>query len=196
VGFTVTDGGSAGCSLSLGNILNASSAGTCTVTVTRDGDIQYLPAASSPTTVTFTASPHATSGTFVGMAATPTGHGYWLVTRAGVVSSFGDAQFFGSMSGVSLSRPIVGMATTPDGQGYWLVGSDGGVFSFGDATFYGSTGGLALNEPVVAISDTPDGHGYREVALDGGVFAFGDASFYGSTGGEPPNKAVVGMDEG
>jgi hypothetical protein len=160
VGFTVTDGGSAGCSLSLGNILNASSAGTCTVTVTRDGDIQYLPAASSPTTVTFTASPHATSGTFVGMAATPTGHGYWLVTRAGVVSSFGDAQFFGSMSGVSLSRPIVGMATTPDGQGYWLVGSDGGVFSFGDATFYGSTGGLALNRPIVGMATTPDGQGY------------------------------------
>jgi L,D-peptidoglycan transpeptidase YkuD (ErfK/YbiS/YcfS/YnhG family) len=74
----------------------------------------------------------------VGMAATPDGHGYWLVGSDGGVFTFGDASFYGSTGALHLNAPIVGMAPTPDGRGYWLVGSDGGVFTFGDASFYGS----------------------------------------------------------
>ena len=193
VGFAVTNGGSAQCSLNNGIVLSAISAGTCSVTVTRASDDQYLAASSPATTVTFTTSPHAATGTFVGIAATPDGHGYWLVTQAGDVSNFGNAGFFGSMDGLPLKRPIVGMAATPSGHGYWLVASDGGVFSFGDASFYGSTGGLTLNRPIVGMAATPSGHGYWLVASDGGVFSFGDASFYGSTGGLTLNRPIVGM---
>ena len=129
----------------------------------------------------------------LGMAATPTGHGYWLVASDGGIFSFGDASFYGSTGSLRLNQPIVGMAATPTGHGYWLVASDGGIFSFGDASFYGSTGSLRLNQPIVGMAATPTGHGYWLVASDGGIFSFGDASFYGSTGSLRLNQPIVGM---
>ena len=57
----------------------------------------------------------------VGMAATPTGKGYWLVASDGGIFAFGDADFYGSTGNVHLAKPIVGMAATPTGKGYWLV---------------------------------------------------------------------------
>jgi hypothetical protein len=59
----------------------------------------------------------------VGMAATPSGGGYWLVARDGGIFSFGDARFFGSGGGPGLLEPVIGMAASPSGQGYWLAGS-------------------------------------------------------------------------
>jgi hypothetical protein len=132
-------------------------------------------------------------GPTVGMAAPPSGSGYWTVTAGGQVTSQGGTANYGSLSGVSLNAPILGMASTADGHGYWLVASDGGIFSFGDAQFYGSTGGMALNRPVVGMAAVPGGGGYWLVASDGGIFAFGDAQFYGSTGGMTLNQPVVGM---
>ena len=129
----------------------------------------------------------------VGMAATPSGHGYWSVASDGGIFSFGDARFFGSTGALRLNRPIVGMAATPSGRGYWLVASDGGIFSFGDARFFGSTGALRLNRPIVGMAATPSGHGYWLVASDGGIFSFGDARFFGSTGALRLNRPIVGM---
>jgi hypothetical protein len=71
------------------------------------------------------------------MAATPSGRGYWFVASDGGIFSFGDAQFYGSMGGRSLNRPIVGMAAAPSAQGYWLVAQDGGIFTF-NVAFLGS----------------------------------------------------------
>jgi hypothetical protein len=116
----------------------------------------------------------------VGMAATPTGGGYWLVASDGGIFAFGDAPFKGSTGAITLNRPIVGMAPTASGQGYWLVASDGGIFAFGDATFNGSTGNLKLVRPITAMAATPSGRGYWMTASDGGVFAFGEAKFLGS----------------
>jgi hypothetical protein len=127
----------------------------------------------------------------VGMAATPTGRGYWLVASDGGIFSFGDASFYGSTGAIHLNQPIVGMASTPTGRGYWLVASDGGIFSFGDAAFYGSTGAIHLNQPVVGMAATPSGSGYWLVASDGGIFTFGDAAFYGSLGGT--GRTVLGL---
>ncbi|HEV3366235.1 MAG TPA: hypothetical protein VG054_02140, partial [Acidimicrobiales bacterium] len=73
----------------------------------------------------------------VGMAATPSGKGYWTVASDGGIFSFGDAQFYGSMGGRSLNRPIVGLAAAPSAQGYWLVAQDGGIFTF-NVPFLGS----------------------------------------------------------
>jgi hypothetical protein len=119
------------------------------------------------------------NGSPVGMAATPTGKGYWEVRSDGGVFAFGDAKFYGSAGGIHLAKPIIGMTSTIDGRGYWLLASDGGVFAFGDAKFYGSTGGFTLNAPVVGMARNPVGTGYYLAAADGGIFAFGDAKEQG-----------------
>jgi hypothetical protein len=124
----------------------------------------------------------------------PLQHGYWLVGSDGGIFSFGSAQFYGSMGGVALQRPVVGIVPTRDRGGYWLDASDGGVFSFGDTQFYGSIPGLglnpagsgkphSLNAPIVGMVPSHDQGGYFMVASDGGVFAFGDAHFAGSCPG-------------
>jgi hypothetical protein len=46
----------------------------------------------------------------VGVAATPTGKGYWEVASDGGIFSFGTASFYGSMGGKALNAPIVGVA--------------------------------------------------------------------------------------
>ena len=119
--------------------------------------------------------------------------GYWTVATDGGVFAFGQAQFFGSMGGRPLNKPIVGLAPTGDGQGYWMDASDGGIFAFGDAKFYGSMGSAHLNAPAVSMAPTPDGGGYWLVASDGGIFSFGDAKFYGSTGSLHLNSPIVAM---
>jgi hypothetical protein len=97
----------------------------------------------------------------VGMAATPTGNGYWLVAADGGVFSFGDARFRGSTGAMRLHQPIVGMAATPTGNGYWLVAADGGVFSFGDARYRGSLPSRGGDHGrAVAIAALPQGGGY------------------------------------
>ncbi|HUR24231.1 MAG TPA: L,D-transpeptidase family protein [Acidimicrobiales bacterium] len=127
----------------------------------------------------------------VGMAATPTGLGYWLVAADGGVFAYGDATFLGSTGGLALRRPIVSLVPTASGAGYWLVAADGGVFAFGDAVFFGSTGGLPLNRPIVGGAAARGG--YLAVASDGGVFAFGPAPFLGSAGGIRLQRPIVGM---
>ncbi|MCL4445471.1 MAG: Ig domain-containing protein [Actinobacteria bacterium] len=144
----------------------------------------------------------------VGIAAAPDDKGYYEVASDGGVFAFGPgANFYGSMGGQTLNKPIVGVATTPQG-GYYEVASDGGVFSFGPgANFYGSTGCLSLNQPIVGIevasntttvgtetacgSTNPDAPGgYRLIARDGGVFSFGNATFAGSLSGEGVSDVV------
>ena len=127
----------------------------------------------------------------VGMAATPSGNGYWRVGADGGVLTAGDAEFYGSAAGMT-TAPIVAIAATRTGHGYWLTDRNGAVFSFGDAAFHGSMGGHALNLPIVGMAATPDGRGYWLVASDGGIFAFG-APFFGSTGAILLNQPITGM---
>ncbi len=129
----------------------------------------------------------------LGVTATSTGEGYWLVAGDGGVFSYGDADFHGSTGGLPLAAPVVGMAATSTGDGYWLAASDGGVFAFGDAGYFGSTGDLSLAAPVVAITATPTGDGYWLAASDGGIFAFGDAAYYDSPQPASLPEPVVGM---
>ncbi|HWD51109.1 MAG TPA: hypothetical protein VG412_01815 [Acidimicrobiales bacterium] len=155
-----------------------------------------VPASTAPAPITNAVlghGPMALNQPLVGMATTPDGGGYWLVSGDGGIFTFGDAGFHGSVGGSALNTPIVGMAPTHDGQGYWLVASDGGIFAFGDAAFDGSMGGSALNRPIVGMAPTHDGQGYWLVASDGGIFSFGDAGFDGSMGGTPINRPIVGL---
>jgi hypothetical protein len=90
----------------------------------------------------------------VGIAATPSEMGYYLVAADGGVFTFGDAQFAGSLGGIRLPGRVAGITSRNDG-GYWLVGADGGVFSFGGAPFFGSNA-RHLSPRAVGIAATPD----------------------------------------
>ena len=133
-----------------------------------------------------------TATSSVAIAPTPDNGGYWLVSPNGAVTTYGNAQFYGSMAGKPLNKPIVGIAATPDGRGYWLVASDGGIFTFGDAGFYGSMGGHPLNKPIVGMAVDSSTGGYWEVASDGGIFTF-NAPFKGSAVGTSISGSVMGM---
>lgn len=132
-------------------------------------------------------------GGWDGIAATPSGHGFFLASVNGGVLGCGDATPLGGVTNLRLAGAITGIASTPDGKGYWLAGSDGGVFAFGDAGFYGSMGGTRLNLPIVGMAATPDGKGYWLVGADGGVFSFGDAAFFGSMSGKALNRPITGI---
>ena len=85
----------------------------------------------------------------VGMGATPSGNGYWMVASDGGIFSFGDAAFHGSTGNIRLVSPIVGMES--QASGYRFVAGDGGVFTFGPP-FHGSAAGLTSGAPAVAIA--------------------------------------------
>jgi hypothetical protein len=67
------------------------------------------------------------------MAATATGHGYWMVASDGGIFAFGDAAFYGSGGTGPLPFGVIGMVPTRSGQGYWLVFGNGQVHAFGNA---------------------------------------------------------------
>ncbi|HYH50323.1 MAG TPA: hypothetical protein VEG38_12330 [Acidimicrobiia bacterium] len=100
----------------------------------------------------------AQAGSDSASADTPSGDGYWLVSKDGGVFAYGDAGFFGSLGGQKLNKPITDIIPTPTGQGYWLVAEDGGVFSFGDAKFFGSRA-TAARDSIVGMARIPQSGG-------------------------------------
>jgi hypothetical protein len=86
----------------------------------------------------------------VGIAATHTNKGYWLVGAEGALFAYGDA--FGYGTPQHLNQKIVAIAATPTSKGYWMIGADGAVFAFGDAQFLGAASDLPLNQPVVGFA--------------------------------------------
>jgi hypothetical protein len=124
-------------------------------------------------------------------AVIPFTRGFRLFSGDGGVFTFGQAGYYGSAKGKTVSR-VISMAATPDNRGYWLAANDGEVFAFGDAHNYGSISGRS-RLPVVGMAATPTGHGYWLVASDGGVFSFGDAHYYGSTGGIRLRQSIIAM---
>ena len=97
----------------------------------------------------------------IGMAATPTGRGYWLVgfRRGDLHLRRRPVLRFDGCGAPATSRSSA-WRRTPDGRGYWLVAADGGIFTFGDARFYGSTGRSGWPSRSSGWSRTGDGRGY------------------------------------
>ncbi len=111
----------------------------------------------------------------VGIAATPSGHGYWLAAVDGDVFTFGDAKFCGSAHGAASSVPILGIASTRSGDGYWLAAVDGRTDAFGHArmfrTQFPSAGGSNFapdGNAVDSIAASPNG-GYMVASSVGAV---------------------------
>jgi hypothetical protein len=132
----------------------------------------------------------------VAIAATADGHGYWLVSRSGHLSGYGDARLYPRSAGPSrFSAPVVAMAATADGHGYWLVSRSGQVSGYGDARLYPrSAGPSRFSAPVVAMAATADGHGYWLVSRSGHLSGYGDARTYGAP--RAPSAAVALVPDG
>src|SRR5215469_11195882 len=114
-------------------------------------------------------------------ASTPIGRGYWLVNSTGTVYAYGDAKFYGDMSGKHLDQPMVGIIPAPDSKGYWLIAKDGGIFAFGSARFLGGVGGTGLRS-IVGGASLPSAEASGQTALVGSQGPQGVAGTQGAQG--------------
>lgn len=143
----------------------------------------------------------------VGIAASPGGRGYLLVTADGGVFAFGAAHFEGSC----VDDPICGapaVAVVPDasGDGYWLLLANADMVAFGDAPAITDDDcqSQAAAEKVTATAAAPtvDGNGYWVALQDGTTCAEGDAltegiwEAQGPTDARDPDVAIVSDHEG
>ena len=104
------------------------------------------------------------------MAATPTGHGYWLVASDGGIFTFGDAAL-PRLDRRARTRPARSSAwpRPPTGNGYWLVAPTAASSVRAAARFLGSGGAQALLSPTVVMAAAPGG-GYWLGTEDGGIY--------------------------
>jgi hypothetical protein len=105
-----------------------------------------------------------------GLAVTPDGRGYWLITATGTVYAFGDAT---TGTSVSPACSIIGAVGDPSG-GYWAYSACGNIYNEAGAPWYGSEAGNITNGAGLAAA--PDGGGYWLITSGGTVYAYGDAT--------------------
>ena len=129
------------------------------------------------------------SGDVVGMAATRSGHAYWLVTADGKLYGFGDTNMGMGNLGLGGADPVVGIAAG-EGDGGWLVTESGHVRSFGSSPNFGGPLGAG---PVAGIAASATGRGYFVFTSAGAVFAFGDAVWKGDLQSVRLNKPITGL---
>ena len=122
-----------------------------------------------------------------GIATTPAGLGYWVVTTTGSVSPFGNAAFYGQAE----RNNVTGIASLPNGKGYWIVTKTGAVQAFGQAKTY--PGKVPSGSDIVGIASSSDGAGYLLVGSNGAVIAFGDARQHGSLAGKKLSAPIVAI---
>jgi hypothetical protein len=72
----------------------------------------------------------------VALARTPSGDGYYVLTRQGRVQAYGDAVRDGDVYGCGLGAAVA-IAAAPTGSGYWVTTAKGAVFAFGSAKYLG-----------------------------------------------------------
>lgn len=110
----------------------------------------------------------------VGIAPTPQGGGYWLVSSSGGVFCFGDAGFYGS--GEGMHSAVVGFAPAADGRGYWLATRTGRAIAFGDARGRGRPAGAGSRARFVGIAAVGSGEGYWFATRSGTTYGSGRAA--------------------
>jgi hypothetical protein len=118
-------------------------------------------------------------------AAPADGPGYWMVTDAGAVYSFGTATGYGDGG-----AHTVDIEPTPAMDGYWTLDETGRVSAHGAAVPMGSAI-LRSGERATSLSATRSGRGYRVFTDTGRAATFGDAASYGDMAGVPLNGPVL-----
>jgi hypothetical protein len=149
-----------------------------------------------PTTTTTTAPPTTTTTTTPPPPPPPPPpavNGYWMLSDAGDVYSFGNASPNARADGPAASaHQVVDIVEHPDGAGYWILASDGTVWAKGTATLHGGAPvSLLAGERATGISTTPHGAGYWVFTDRGRVFPFGGASSFGDLASVPLNGPVL-----
>ncbi len=116
--------------------------------------------------------------------------GYWMITGAGEVHSFGDARHYGSEVASTIKR--VDIEPAPNGNGYWILAESGAVYAKGAAQLHGSAfNALRPGEKAAALSSTPKGDGYWIFTDRGRVLTFGAAQHFGGMSGVALNGPVL-----
>ena len=111
----------------------------------------------------------------VAAASSPSGYGYYLVSRSGKIYAFGDARTRGPLD---QKTTIVDIAVHPTGKGYWLLSAGGRIFSFGKVQSFAKVD--EAGSPT-ALAATPTGLGLWALTSDGNVAARGDALYAGNS---------------
>jgi Rv2525c-like, glycoside hydrolase-like domain len=123
-----------------------------------------------------------------GMAATPDGQGYWLVSANGTVYAYGDAA---RHPRIARAQPILGIVAAPAG-GYWLYTAVGNVYPSSGTKWYGSPSPERLHGSfITGMAATSNGKGYWLVDAAGTVFAYGDAARLPALRHANPIKGIV-----
>lgn len=133
-----------------------------------------------------------TTANITGMAATPTGKGYWLTTSgtSPTVTPYGDAETVATNASEPYANSVIGIAANPTG-GYYLYTGHGNVYNTTDATFYGSN---TAQTGIVGMAVTPDGKGYWLVQWSNSTattYAHGDAAAINPS--TTPANPVIGV---
>lgn len=134
----------------------------------------------------------------VALEVTPSHNGYWIVTQAGHVVGFGDANDLGPSEDTTVHSPIVAFAPTGSGGG-WLVTALGEVVPVGNAPHHGDvTSRVGSSDKVVGIVADPSSNGFWVVTRSGNILEQGGAAAepaaatcQSEPGGQPPFTGAV-----
>ncbi len=141
---------------------------------------------------------HPTSGV-VALEMTPTGRGYWIVTRTGQVTGFGDADSLGPRRTTTVRTPIVAF-TAYGAAGGWVVTQAGEVVAVGNAPEYGYVTSRVADGDIVSgiVADRRSG-GYWVTTRNGSIIEAGGAPVEPDAalcmtkpGAKPPFSGAVG----
>ncbi len=132
----------------------------------------------------------------VGIAPSPGGRGYWVVSSNGAIWGFGTAKRLIPLNLPLLVRSdhshITAIESAKVGMGFYVVLADGQVLSFGSAVNYGSLSNKNSRNPVVALVVAPGGKGYWLLTKEGQLTPFGSAANLTFAGGLQLNNGVIG----
>jgi hypothetical protein len=126
----------------------------------------------------------------VGIAASPTGTGYWLVTRNGTVIALGADRSYKSV--LVPTRSVVAIASDGAGTGYFIATSTGHVYARGSAVGYGQH--ITKSASITGVAIAPGARGYWLLSAKGTVYGFGSARLLATVRGSSSPVIAIATD--